>query len=44
VAPWANATFTFTTQAPLTPGVYTFAWQMLQEGVEWFGDTFSMSI
>ena len=31
--------FTFTLQAPATLGSYTSHWQMLQEGVAWFGDT-----
>jgi GH25 family lysozyme M1 (1,4-beta-N-acetylmuramidase) len=39
-----SATFTFTATAPMTGGTYTFAWQMVQEGVQWFGDTFSTTI
>lgn len=35
---WFNVT------APSTPGTYTFAWQMLQDGVGWFGETCSKSI
>ncbi len=31
--------FTFTLQTPATPGNYTNHFQMLQEGVAWFGDT-----
>jgi hypothetical protein len=31
-------TFTFTVTAPSTPGTYNFQWQMVQEGVAWFGD------
>ncbi len=33
-----NKTFTFTVTAPLTPNRYNFQWQMLKEGVQWFGD------
>jgi RHS repeat-associated protein len=32
-----TAQFDFQVRAPSTPGTYTFQWQMLQEGVEWFG-------
>jgi len=28
---------TFTVRAPSTPGTYNFQWQMLREGVAWFG-------
>jgi hypothetical protein len=38
VAPGAVVTFTFTINAPSTPGAYKFQWQMLQVGVGWFGD------
>jgi hypothetical protein len=37
VAPSANATFTLNITAPLTPGTYNFQWQMVQEGVGYFG-------
>ncbi|URL56877.1 DUF4157 domain-containing protein [Luteibacter flocculans] len=37
VAPGQTASFTFNITAPSTPGAYTFQWQMLQEGVVWFG-------
>jgi len=30
--------FTFQVTAPATTGTYTFQWQVLQEGVTWFGD------
>lgn len=33
-----NKTFTFTVTAPINPGIYNFQWQMLKEGVKWFGD------
>jgi RHS repeat-associated protein len=31
------ANFNFTAKAPSTAGTYNFQWQMLQEGVTWFG-------
>ncbi|MBF0532468.1 MAG: VCBS repeat-containing protein, partial [Candidatus Omnitrophica bacterium] len=31
--------FTFTVTAPSTAGTYNFQWRMLQENIEWFGDT-----
>lgn len=37
VANGQAATFSFTATAPSTPGTYNFQWQMLQEGVAWFG-------
>jgi hypothetical protein len=37
VAPNANATFTFPIRAPATPGTYVFGAEMVQDGVEWFG-------
>lgn len=37
VAPGASATFSFTVTAPAAPGTYNFQWQMVQEGVGWFG-------
>ena len=33
----AQKTFTFTINAPSTPGTYNFQWRMVQEGVAWFG-------
>jgi len=44
INPGANATFTLNATAPTTPGTYTFAWRMVQDGVEWFGQTFSTTI
>jgi len=32
-------TFNFIATAPTTPGSYNFQWQMLQEGLRWFGET-----
>ena len=37
VPPGAQHTFQFTLTAPMTPGVYTSDWRMLQEAIEWFG-------
>ncbi|MGI8965295.1 MAG: NBR1-Ig-like domain-containing protein, partial [Limisphaerales bacterium] len=39
-----NAAFTRTFTAPTSPGTYTFAWKMVQDGVEWFGATASTTI
>jgi len=38
VAPGQRKTFTFNVTALMTPDVYGFQWQMLQENVEWFGE------
>jgi hypothetical protein len=38
VPPGTAAAFFFTVTAPLTPGVRSFQWRMLQEGITWFGD------
>lgn len=37
IAPGQQKTFTFNITAPATPGTYNFQWQMVQEGVAWFG-------
>ncbi len=39
VAPGQNHTFVFNMIAPSTPGIYTTDWRMLQELVNWFGQT-----
>jgi RHS repeat-associated protein len=39
IAPNQEATFTFAVTAPTTPGTYNFQWRMVQDFVEWFGDT-----
>jgi len=39
VPPGGSATFTFNITAPATPGTYNFQWRMVQDGVEWFGDS-----
>ncbi len=38
IAPGQAKTFSFQVTAPSSPGVYSFQWRMLKEGVEWFGD------
>lgn len=38
VAPGDTVTFTFPVQVPAEPGRYPFRWQMVQDGVTWFGD------
>ncbi|HEX8916968.1 MAG TPA: NBR1-Ig-like domain-containing protein, partial [Chloroflexota bacterium] len=43
-APGSSATFSGTLTAPSTPGTYTFAWQMVEEYVQWFGATCSQSV
>jgi len=42
--PGHSESFIISATAPATPGVYTFAWEMLQEGVEWFGEPCSKLI
>src|SRR5262245_39732543 len=37
IAPVAQKQFTFSVTALSTPGVYNFQWEMVQDGVEWFG-------
>jgi GH25 family lysozyme M1 (1,4-beta-N-acetylmuramidase) len=44
INPGQNATFTFPVTAPLAAGSYPFAWQMVHEGIQWFGTTFSTTI
>jgi hypothetical protein len=39
VAPGQLVTFNFIFTAPTSPGYYDFQWQMLQNGVGWFGAT-----
>ncbi len=38
------AYFNFSPTAPITPGTYSFAWEMLREGTAWFGDTCTKAI
>src|SRR5207244_3072951 len=44
VAPGATYTFSFNVTAPTTPANYTMQWQMLQEGVAWFGAKSSATV
>lgn len=44
VGPSETKTFTLTFTAPLTPGTYTTDWQMLREGVTWFGAVLTKTI
>lgn len=37
VAPGQQHQFRFTVLAPATPGTHAFQWQMVQDGVAWFG-------
>ena len=39
IATGNSHTFQFALTAPATAGTYDFQWQMLQENVEWFGET-----
>src|SRR5438552_180836 len=38
VPPGSQYTFSFTVTAPSTVGSYNFQWEMVQDGVSWFGD------
>jgi GH25 family lysozyme M1 (1,4-beta-N-acetylmuramidase) len=44
VAPGQSVTFSFTATAPAVPGAYAFAWQMVREGVLWFGEPFIQTV
>jgi len=44
VQPGQQHSFTFQITSPLAPGNYSTTWQMLQEGVEWFGSKCPMDI
>ncbi|MBP6886429.1 MAG: PKD domain-containing protein [Candidatus Pacebacteria bacterium] len=39
ISPGSTTTFSFTITAPSTPGTYNFQWRMVQELIEWFGNT-----
>jgi len=39
IAPGATKTFNFNVTAPSTPGTYNLKWQMVREGIEWFGQS-----
>lgn len=38
IVPGASANFAINATAPTTPGPYSFNWEMVQDGVEWFAD------
>lgn len=38
IPPGGEAQFSFRISAPISTGTYAFQWQMVQDGVEWFGD------
>ncbi|HEY8019949.1 MAG TPA: NBR1-Ig-like domain-containing protein, partial [Thermoanaerobaculia bacterium] len=44
IAPGAQRTFTFPYTAPLAPGSYATHWQMLREGVAWFGGELTQTV
>jgi hypothetical protein len=44
IAPGQSKTFTFNMTAPTTPGTYLTDWQMLVEGLAWFGDVCSRNV
>ncbi|MEX1997333.1 MAG: NBR1-Ig-like domain-containing protein [Candidatus Andersenbacteria bacterium] len=37
IHPQGSVDFNFTAVAPTKPGTYNFDWEMLEEGIEWFG-------
>ncbi|MBF0532152.1 MAG: hypothetical protein HQL23_03540 [Candidatus Omnitrophica bacterium] len=39
VNPGETAQFNFNVTAPAKPGNYNFQWKMMQEGIQWFGET-----
>jgi len=40
----STVTFTLNCTAPITPAAYTFAWEMVQDNVQWFGPVVSQTI
>jgi N-acetylmuramoyl-L-alanine amidase len=44
IPPGQTKTFTITLKAPTTPGTYITDWQMVREGLTWFGPKVSQSI
>lgn len=42
IGPGETAVFSFDVVAPGVPGVYPFQWQMVQDGVRWFGEPTSL--
>lgn len=39
ILPGQSKTFEFRASAPMIAGLYTFQWQVLREGVHWFGES-----
>jgi hypothetical protein len=44
IAPGQQKTFSFSFTAPAAPGAYATHWQMVHEGVAWFGDEASQQV
>jgi RHS repeat-associated protein len=44
VYPSGQASFGFWITAPSTPGTYSFSWEMVREGLHWFGEIASTTI
>ncbi|HVT15321.1 MAG TPA: NBR1-Ig-like domain-containing protein [Thermoanaerobaculia bacterium] len=44
IAPGQQKTFTFDFTAPALPATYSTRWQMLREGVAWFGDQLTQEV
>ncbi|MBI2039525.1 hypothetical protein HYT18_00455 [Candidatus Microgenomates bacterium] len=44
ISPGGTANFNFNVTAPSTAGTYSFNWQMLREGVHWFGSKCSYNV
>lgn len=44
IAPQVTKTFNFTVTAPSTAGTYTFASQMVRDGVAWMGSVYTRSV
>lgn len=44
INPGSSVIFSFNPTAPLTTGLQSFSWQMVEDGVEWFGQVCSKGI
>jgi hypothetical protein len=44
IPPGQTGTFVWTVTAPLSTGLYTFSWRMVQDYVEWFGTAGSATV
>ena len=44
INPGQSATFSSNFTAPTTPNTYSFSWKMVEDGVDWFGETCSKNI